>query len=276
MQPGLIITSPDTKNTYTIGDKIGEGFFSVVYEAKDGWENELAVKVLKPRGTYETLRDSAIAEVQRLLQLRSPFITFVHDAFEFQGAFCIVTERCHSPLSFLFQFEDLKGAVWLMPIARCLLQAVHYLHLNNFVHQDIHAGNVFTHLVKDEMVKDRPQAWMFKLGDLGVAQLIPEVTLDNPRMKGILPPEVLNTSEFGAIDHRIDIYHVGLLFLQLLHCKPLHFSDEERLAGKPREMALALDPPYNFALEKALRRHVQYRTDTAMELWRDLHTPPSA
>jgi len=31
-----------------------------------------------------------------------------------------------------------------------------------------------------------------------------------------------------------------------------------------------LRSPFNFALEKALRRHVSKRTETARELWRDL------
>lgn len=44
--------------------------------------------------------------------------------------------------------------------------------------------------------------------------------------------------------------------------------------GRRREMALALAPPLSFALEKALRRHVTFRTETAEELWRDLHSPP--
>lgn len=54
----------------------------------------------------------------------------------------------------------------------------------------------------------------------------------------------------------------------------LTFSAEEVLGGRPRELALSLDPPLNFALEKALRRHVAYRIETAEELWRDLHSPP--
>jgi len=42
-------------------------------------------------------------------------------------------------------------------------------------------------------------------------------------------------------------------------------------------MALGLEAPYNIALEKALRRHVTYRTANAMEFWRDLQeTPPTA
>src|SRR6185312_979551 len=83
------------------------------------------------------------------------------------------------------------------------------------------------------------------------------------------------TAEFGPMDHRIDIYHCGLLFLHLLNGQELRFTNEEILAGRPRELALQLPPPYNFALEKALRRHVAFRTENAMELWRDLNSPPA-
>jgi serine/threonine protein kinase len=165
--------------------------------------------------------------------------------------------------------------LWLTPIARRLLQAIHYLHLNNYVHQDIHEGNVFTAFVKDEMISARPEVIQFKLGDLGVAKLLPEVGLANTRARWMLPPEVLNSGEFGPIDSRIDIYHLGLLLLQIAYSKRLRFTEEEILQGKPREMALALQVPYNFALEKSLRRHVEYRTANAMELWRDLNTPQS-
>ena len=44
--PGEVITSLATGTTYTMGDQIGEGFFGVVYACFDGWENDLAAKVL--------------------------------------------------------------------------------------------------------------------------------------------------------------------------------------------------------------------------------------
>jgi serine/threonine-protein kinase len=270
---GEIITCLATGNTYTMGKKIGEGSFGVVYECKDVWQNDLAAKVLKPIGSYEKVRTAAEAEFFKLLQLRNPYITFVFDAFEFRDTFYIITERCYCPVTDLFTLKDFSGTAWLMPIARCLLQAVYYLHINNYVHQDIHAGNVFTSFVKDEMLPDQSPAILFKLGDLGVARVLGEVDAKNTRAQWMLPPEVLNASEYGPIDRRIDIYHLGLLFLQLAYSKELRFTREEILSGKPREMALALSAPYNFALEKALRRHVEYRTENAMELWRDLHTP---
>lgn len=270
---GEVITSLATGNSYTIGATIGEGSFGIVYSCKDVWENDLAVKVLKPIGTYEKVKAAAQAEFAKLRELRNPYLTFVYDAFEYRDTFYIVTEKCHSPLSVLFTIDGLDGLLWLKAIARNLLQAVSYLHINQYVHQDIHLGNVFAAFVRDELIKDKEQVMCFKLGDLGVARVLHEVDAANTRAQWMLPPEVLNPGEFGPLDHRIDIYHLGLLFLQIAHSREMKFSREEVLAGAPREMALKLAPPYNVAIEKTLRRHVQYRTASAMEVWRDLNSP---
>lgn len=177
------------------------------------------------------------------------------------------------PLTHLFSIDAFDGRAWILAIARCLLQAVHYIHVNQYAHQDIHLGNVFAAFAKNEMNADDPGAIQFKLGDLGVAKLFSDIDATNTRAQWMLPPEVLDSSEFGPLDNRIDIYHCGLLFLHLLHGSELRFTPEEIKAGRPRELALQLPAPFNFALEKALRRHVAYRTAGAMELWRDLNSP---
>jgi serine/threonine protein kinase len=273
--PGEVITSELTHNTYTMGEKIGEGSFGEVYACTDGWNNDLAAKVLKPLRPYEQVKASATLEMQKLFLLRHPNITYFFDAFEFRQTFYIITERCYCPLSNLFTMKaGFTGRFWIMPIARCLLQAVQFTHLNGLVHQDIHPGNVFTSFIKDEMVRDDPdrQAIQFKLGDLGVAKLFGELDAKNTRAQWMLPPEALDSSEFGPLDHRIDIYHCGLLLLQIALSQEMQFTQDEIRMGKPREMALELPLPFNYALEKALRRHVQHRTDTALELWRDLNS----
>lgn len=268
---GEVITSLLTNNTYIIGPVIGEGNFGVVYSCTDTWRNDLAVKVLKPRGMpYDKIRASAEAEFAKLVALRHPNITYIYDAFEYRDTFYIVTERCLGPVADLFAMDGFAGLSWVMPIARNLLQAIHFLHINNLVHQDIHPGNVFTTFVKDEMPTEA-KAIQFKLADLGVAKLFQEVNAMNTRARWMLPPEVLKPDEFGPIDYRIDLYHAGLLLLQLASSKLLVFSEEEVLAGKPREVAEALPSPLNFALAKALRRRASARTSSAMELWRDLN-----
>ncbi len=270
---GEVITSEATGNTYTMGAKIGEGHFGMVYACIDGWSNDLAAKVMKPLAPYEKVKASTEAELNKLIFLRHPHITYVFDAFEYRDTFYIITERCYCPLTGLFSIERFEGIHWVKAIARCLLQAVHYIHNNQYVHQDIHLGNVFAAFAKDEMIADGPGTIHFKLGDLGVAKLFSEIDATNTRAVWMLPPEVLDSSEFGPLDHRMDIYHCGLLFLHILHGSELRFTAEEIKEGKPRELALQLPAPYNFALEKALRRHVSYRTGNAMELWRDLNSP---
>ena len=207
-----------------MGESIGEGFFGLVFACTDGWRNDLAVKVMKPVGSYEAVQAATMAEVQRLLVLRHPHITYVYDAFEYRDTFYIVTERCHCPLTRLFTLDKFNGSVWIMPIARCLLQAVQYLHVNQCAHQDIHLNNVFAAFARDEMSSDNPGAIHFKLGDLGVSKVFGELDAANTLAEWIRPPEALDPAEYGPLDHRIDIYHLGLLFLQLAHSKELRFT----------------------------------------------------
>lgn len=141
--PGEAITSSGTGNTYTMGDPLGEGSFGVVFQCTDGWNNQLAAKVLKPYRTYEEVKAAAEGEVVKLFHLRHPFITYVHDFFEYRDTFYIITERCDQSLAQLLAEPWFTGPVWLMAFARCLLQAAHFIHTAGFAHQDIHIGNVF-------------------------------------------------------------------------------------------------------------------------------------
>lgn len=269
---GTLITSENTGNTYKIGTLIGQGNFGYVYHCTDTWENELAVKILKPRGTYDEVRQNAIAEFEKLKFLRHPNITYVHDAFEFKHTFYIVCEKCWQPINEFIQSEGFNGRAWIRVIARQLLQAVHFIHCNNFAHQDIHSGNVFIQAAHDDMSPNN-LIFTYMLGDLGLAKIAAEMDADNTVLaEWMRAPEAINPAEFGIMDHRMDIYHCGLLFLQILLGRPHTFTQEEVLAGKPRELALKLEAPYSFALEKALRRHVDRRTASALEFWRDLNS----
>jgi eukaryotic-like serine/threonine-protein kinase len=273
---GEMITSSVTGNTYIIGESIGEGHFGVVFACSDTWGNELAAKVLKPRNQpYETIKQGAIDEFQKLLALRHPNITFVYEAFEYRHTFYIITERCFKPIRGLFEIKGYSGGTWTLPAARCLLQAVHFIHLNGFAHQDIHLGNVFYSIIKDEILPQSQEntALTFKLGDLGITKLIQNLDANNTFLADWMrPPEAIDSREYGPLDHRIDIYHCALLLLQVFMGKELSFTRDEILAGAPRVLARSLPAPFNFALEKALRRHVIYRTASALELWRDLNS----
>jgi hypothetical protein len=83
------------------------------------------------------------------------------------------------------------------------------------------------------------------------------------------PPEALDPS-FGPLGKTLDIYHCGLLLLQVARGQRVRFTKDDILNGVPREMALELPEPYRTAIEKALRRRVVYRTPSARQFWLDL------
>lgn len=273
--PGEVIMTTNTKNLYTMHHKIGEGFFGIVFACTDQWNNDLAAKILKANGTYEAIRVAALAETHKLQSLRHPSITYIYDTFEYRDTFYIITERCTFPLSHIFN-PPFEPPIWLEPVARSLLQAVHYLHVNGYAHQDIHLGNVLIASSKSEMNTTGPAAIKFKLGDLGVSRLLEELDAANTMKDAIRPPEARDSKEFGPMDLRVDIYQIGLLLLQMARSEIMQFTPDEIVAGRPRELALQLPPPLNTALEKALRRHVMHRTENVVELWRDLKSPPGA
>jgi serine/threonine-protein kinase len=129
------------------------------------------------------------------------------------------------------------------------------------------------------MVPTKEPVWCFKIGDLGISRLEGDINLFNTILaQWMVPPEYLDPTEFGVIDKHVDIYHVGLLLLSLLINKVPTFSHEEILSGAPKRVAETLSSPYAPPIARALRRHVIHRTQTALDMWRDIlaSMPPSA
>ena len=269
--PGTVILSPITNNSYTVGDRRGEGSFGVVFDCVDVWRNALVAKVLKPNGSaFDAVEQKAMSELGALVHVRHPKIVHVHDAFVYKGACYIISERCDNTLHNMISRPNFEPRVWFFAIARCILQAVHFAHVQGLVHCDIHPGNIFSRFIRDEIVPAEHAAFTFKLGDFGLAKQRVSVDAQSTFLNSIRPPEAIAPDEFGPVDHRVDIYHVGLVLLQAFSGQILSFDRDEILAGRPRELALALPPSVAFAIEKTLRRHVVHRTSSALEVWRDL------
>lgn len=273
-KPGTVVTAPQTRNTFTIGEKIGEGFHSHVFACTDAWYNDLAAKILKPAESLVRSREVVQAEGAKLRALRNPYIAFVYDVFDHAGAQYVITERYHCSLDALFDAPGFNAPELIIPVARCLLQAIDYAHQNDIVHQDIHLGNIFASALEDDAAPSRYTDIKFVLGDLGISKLRNQSQAVGARAPGLVPPESYLPGDFGAVDSRADIYQAGLVLLQLALGQRLAFTREQVLAGEPRRLAESLAAPFNFALSKALRRHVQQRSADAREFWRDLQLPP--
>jgi serine/threonine-protein kinase len=258
--------------TYTIGDRIGQGAFSCVYACTDDWDNVLVAKVLWPHNqTYEDVRERWMHELKMLVDLRHPNITFIHDAFEYRDTFYLVLERCSFTLGQLIGVPDLQRELWVLPVARCVLQAVHFIHLSGYIHKDLHLENVHSAQVRDEINPARPGATVFKVADLGISRLVQEVDVFNTLLAPwMLPPEYLAPGTFGYLGQGVDIYQAGLLFLALLMGTTPSFSRDDIVAGRPRQVAEGLHTGFGPVIARALRRHVEYRTPTALQFWQEM------
>lgn len=267
---GEVIEGHNEGSRYEVVDRIGEGQFGIVYGCRDVWGNDLALKVLKPRDTYERVKEKCAAEMKKLMELRHPYITYVHDTFEHQHAFCLVTERCSSTLAEMLKVRNFDWHMWLRPIAHCVLQAASFIHSRGYLHQDIHAGNVFSTYARNELLPDDKSAIQFKIGDFGISRLVQEVTSESTMAEWMKPPEILDSHKYGPLDHRIDIYHIGLLFLQIMLGGDIRFTPEEILYGKPEQIARSLNIAPGVVVSKALNCNVNERMDSALRFWKEL------
>jgi serine/threonine-protein kinase len=262
------------ESNYYLGKYIGEGSWGVVFHCTDDWENELVAKILKPRNrTYEAVKDEWIKELNNLVQLRHPNITFVYDAFEYRDTFYIIMERCEHTVHELIETPNIKGEEWLPVVAHSILQGIAFIHKEGYVHKDIHPWNVFSSLIRDKLVPTKDPVIVFKIGDLGITNLETEMDVFNTMVgKWMMPPEFLRPDQYGKIGKQVDMYHAGLVFLSLLLGRIPTFTESDILDGGPRNMAEQLKSIYSPAIAKALRRHVENRTQTALDFWKDIST----
>jgi len=267
---GLVIRHQG--RNYSLGKYIGEGSWGAVYHCRDDWENKLVAKILKPRArTYEAVKDEWDKELRNLVKLRHPNITFVYDSFEYRDTFYLIIERCEHTIKELIETPNINGEEWLPVVAQSVLQGIAFIHKEGYVHKDIHPGNVFSSLIRDKKVPARDPAIVFKIGDLGIMNLETEMDVFNTMVgRWMIPPEFLKPDQYGKIGKQVDMYHAGLVFLSLLLGRIPTFSEKDILDGGPRIMAEELKSVYSPAIAKALRRHAETRTQTALEFWKDI------
>jgi len=118
------------------------------------------------------------------------------------------------------------------------------------------------------MVPTKQPVWTFKVADLGIAGLEVELKPGTMWADWMMPPEVIDPAQFGAIARTVDIYHTGLVLLALLLKTIPTFTREEIVDGRPRKLAEELGSKYAPAIAVALRRHPPVRYQTAIEFWR--------
>ncbi len=205
---------------YTVRERIGRGGMGVVYHAHDGLINEeVALKFMKPQ-LLRTARaqQSFLREAQVARKLRHENIVGVHDAGQSPEGLLYISMEFLKGRSLRRWLSERRAPVklpdvrFVVSLLERILAALEYAH-RTVVHRDIKPENVM--LLPGEGVK---------VLDFGLAKAVQaeQAEAKSPAGKS---KRVIGTLAYAApeqvrrvadVDHRADLYAVGLLFYELL------------------------------------------------------------
>jgi eukaryotic-like serine/threonine-protein kinase len=201
---------------YQIEALIGEGGFGRVYSGKDvRLDRRVAIKVIRPdlagaRAFSDRFRKEAMA----LAKFRHPGIVPIYDIQEHEGLIyfvmpLIVGDTLRTRLQMHRAIAPQETRKLLVDLCQCLAAT----HRADIVHRDIKPDNV----ILEADATARPL-----LMDFGIAKSVAELSVTNSGMimgtPTYMSPEQMSGD--AIVDHRSDIYSVGVLGYHMLTGRP--------------------------------------------------------
>lgn len=221
--------SPLDGTKYRLLSPLGRGGMGHVWLAEHvELDAEVVVKILDPSLVdRKDLGDRMRLEAQALGRVRHPNVVSVIDGGRTEAGYpFLVMERLHGRT---LHAERAAGRSFTLPeslaIARQVLSGLAAVHAAGIVHRDVKPSNLF---LCDPDVHGAPGVpAVVKLIDFGIVKVVADPPggagirpLDFPTVDGTVlgTPSALSPEQAlgRAVDHRADIYAVGLLLYQLL------------------------------------------------------------
>ncbi|HJT76506.1 MAG TPA: serine/threonine-protein kinase, partial [Gemmataceae bacterium] len=200
---------------------LGEGGMGRVYLARQ-LDNgrEVVVKVLHDEiAAQPKCRDGFQQEMDFLARFRHPHVVALHDASADPEGLCLVME--YIPGMTLDQLRRCHRRLTPERTGRLLGQlclALHAAEALRIVHRDLKPANIM--VVDPDTPGEKLKVMDFGLAKLGSALYIPKERLDNPTafFSACGTPDYICPEQYRGdeVDHRSDLYSVGVILFELL------------------------------------------------------------
>jgi serine/threonine protein kinase len=210
-----------TIENFRIERQIGQGGMGVVYEATDTSLNrKVALKIMhKHLAARESFQQRFVREAQNAARLKHPNIVQIHHFFSKNGQLYLIMELLEdgSLQDYMRRLRE-QGrrmeqaeAIELM---RQVTVGLHYAHQQGMVHRDMKPGNIL--LTRSTDGSSPATIYRAMIADFGLAKLLQDMQTSQTGPVGTLaymsPEQILG----GKVDHRSDIYALGVMLFELL------------------------------------------------------------
>jgi serine/threonine protein kinase len=194
-------------------EHLGQGGMGVVYKARQRHLNRLvAVKILPPSiGDEPAFAERFTREAQALAQLNHPHIVQVYDFGRTDEFFYFIMEFVDGANLRALMRDGTLDPEQALKIVPQICDALQFAHDEGIVHRDIKPENILI-----------DKKGRVKIADFGLAKLLgraaEELSLTGTGQLmgtlGYMAPEQLQ--EAHTVDHRADIYSLGVVFYEML------------------------------------------------------------
>ncbi|HEY2855828.1 MAG TPA: protein kinase [Gemmatimonadaceae bacterium] len=263
---------PDAlQERYRLTRTIGRGGMATVFLARDvRHARDVAVKVMHPYVGITLGAERFLAEIEMVAQMHHPHIVPLYDSGEADGAlYYVMPYEPGLSLRDRLARENRLAAGEVVLLLRELCDALAYAHARGIVHRDIKPDNV--------LLSGRHAL----LADFGVATALGSKT-GSAASFALGTPTYMAPEQFAGnegVDHRADVYAVGVLGYELLAGRPPFAGDTRQavidghLQRKPEAVG-ALEPGVPPALDAFVMRCLEKRPgdrwDSADRMVREL------
>ena len=242
---------PEEVGRYRVLRLLGEGGIGAVYEAeRDSPHRTVALKVIRPGLLSPALLKRFAQEVEILGRLHHPGIAQIYEAgMAEDGQPFFAMEFIHGlPLDEYARLQSLKLPARMNLLAR-VCDAVQHAHDQGVIHRDLKPANILVEETGGPKVLDFGVARATGAGLLsGVGLTQTGQLLGTPNY---MSPEQV-TADPAAIDHRADVYALGVILFELLAHR-LPYQLENRPLAETARLILERDPPRLGLLSTELR-----------------------